>query len=134
MTAASIVQALRDAGIRVEFGGSRFRTIGRVPSYLKGPIKENRDQILEFLKAETEEQGAVRWRTIRSGLLGGEAFLLVMSEKYLEEAKKENSGMVVYLQREALDLIDRGASDDAIRTLHMIKQKLGGHVLPQAPE
>ena len=133
MTAAQLVQGLRASGVRVGLKGSSIRTLGHVPSRLAGRIRENRDHILEFLRAEEEildeKLIRARWCTIRSRLLGGETFLLVMAEEHLEVAKEAHPDMTAYLVEEALDLIDREASDDTLRAVHRIKQKLGGHVV-----
>ncbi len=69
-----------------------------------------------------------KWAVIAPDLLPGEEILCVMDEKYLEEAQKENPGLVTYLLSEMDALKSCKGDADVIAKIHMMKKTFGGWV------
>jgi hypothetical protein len=67
------------------------------------------------------------WLVIRSELLG-EDVLYVRDPKSLEAARAANPGLVPYASAEVEILYSYRDNAVAIKAIHMVKKKFGGHV------
>jgi hypothetical protein len=83
------------------------------------------------------EKPAVRsrykWVVIAPDLFPGEEILGVMDPKYLEEAQKENPGLVTYLLPETEFLHPIRNEPDILKKIHLMKKEFGGFVTSWTP-
>lgn len=83
-------------------------------------------------QADLDQKPMVRsrykWIVIATDLFPGEEILGVMDERYLEEAQRENPGLVTYLLSE-IDILQPCRNDtDTLKKIHMIKKEFGGWI------
>lgn len=93
-------------------------------AYLRDLERKQQAAVAETPKIKSR----YKWAVIAPDLFPGEEILCVMDEKYLEEAQKENPGLVTYLISE-MDALQSCKNDaDIITKIHMMKKTFGGWV------
>jgi len=74
-----------------------------------------------------------KWLIVKSRLLDGEQILVVFEKKHLKEAENAHPDKVIYFPPEIEELRrHRGTPDfpQLLRTVHLVKKRLGGWVVP----
>jgi hypothetical protein len=126
-------EMVEDVGAVDATRGIRLRE--HIESLLRTSNAEAREEIVRCWASliacrlpDLPETTPWRWVRVQSRLLG-EAFLLVECDDDIDDARRAHPGLVVWTVEEALDLVDRGASDQTIRAAHCVKKRFGGRVL-----
>lgn len=76
-----------------------------------------------------------RWVVVKSRLLDGEQILVVFEKKDLKEAENEHPDKVIYFPPEIDELRRHKGTPDfpqLLRTVHLVKKRLGGWVVPSS--
>lgn len=74
-----------------------------------------------------------RWLVVKSRLLDGEQILVVFEKKHLKEAESAHPDKVIYFPPEIDELRrhkDTPGFPQLLRTVHLVKKRLGGWVVP----
>lgn len=93
-------------------------------AYLRDLERKQQVVVIETPKPKSR----YKWAVIAPDLFPGEHILCVVDEKYLDEAQKENPGLVTYLLSEVEELKRCQGDNDVISKIHMMKKAFGGWV------
>ena len=89
---------------------------------------------VETLERDVIAKGPpVPWVVVASRLLDGEQVLVVFEKKHLKEAEDAHPDKVIYFPPEIDELRRHKGTPDfpqLLRTVHLVKKKLGGWVVP----
>lgn len=99
-----------------------------------GPARAiTRVETLERDVIATGPAGPMPWVVVASRLLDGEQVLVVFEKKHLKEAEDAHPDKVIYFPPEIDELRRHKDMPDfpqLLRTVHLVKKRLGGWVVP----
>lgn len=78
--------------------------------------------------------GSATWVVLQSGLLQEELLVLVFDKKDLRDARREHPEKAIYFPPEIEELYQHKDDKKFIRTMHKLKKRFRGWVVPSKPD
>lgn len=81
-------------------------------------------------------KGDIKWILLESHLLDKEHILLLYNKKYLQEARKQHPGTVIYFPPEVEELYKSQRLQpcrESLKIIHRYKKEFGSWIVPSIP-